>query len=289
MDDVTGEKRYRSVSKTEDTVYQKWENPISSSMKGTKIEFRLSPTITALSPTLSSSQSVTNLNTPSLLSDLSGDFARALRDLASVLADLNKLATFGDLPISLLHTPEGAILSVRFPGCDEEIVASLCDEVGIRRGLIKEDEGWEQSKEVEMALLFPFAPAGNNISSSEDETSESHVQEYFGKPIPTVKKEAQKERLDWRNMVSPSNHSLFDETSEISFEDVTRHSPRHHPCSPSDYESLRESDFAFDDPYFHAASPRPATRRVSRVSGSQEYGGLEGIYKFLQVCEDARR
>ena len=263
-------------------------------MRGTSLEFRLSPTITALSPAFSASGGdggAATLNTSGLLEALSGDLARAVRDLAIVLNDVNKLSALGDLPISLHHTAEGPILSVRFPGCDGDLVASLCDEVGVRRGLIKEDEDWVESKEVEMALLFPFAPTTNRLACSEQHSSGPVPEEYFDeKPFAVAEKEAKKDQLDWRNMLSPSNHSLgFERQSDFSFEEATLHSPSANHHSPSGYESLRESDFASDDPYYHAYSPQTGLCSPSKVSASQEYEGLEGIYKFLQVCDDARR
>ena len=44
MDAVTGEKKFRSISKTEDSAYAAWESPVSAaSMRGTSLEFRLTP------------------------------------------------------------------------------------------------------------------------------------------------------------------------------------------------------------------------------------------------------
>ena len=93
-------------------------------------------------------------------------------------------------------------------------------------------------------------------------------------------------------MLSPSQHSRYTAESlhdNRSHEDMTLKSPDPHIHSPiSGYESLRESDFASEDPYYRTASPlKAATHRTSAESG--EYEGLEGIYKFLQVCEEAKR
>lgn len=296
VDPVTGEKRFRSISQTEDAVYMQWESPMSSSMKGTNLEFKLSPTITALCPSFSSEKpnfDATSLNDIDLLSTLTSDFARAIQDLSLILIDLRALSTFGDLPISLTHTPPGPILTVRFPGCDADLVSRLCDEVGVRRGLLIEDEGWhtaqagkagQAEKDVEMALLFPFAP--NTTPSLPSEGGEYYFTNATQRP------QRQPEQLDWRNMLSPSQHSQCSAESlhdNHSFEEMTFKSPDLHAHSPiSGYESLRESDFASEDPYFHTASPvKAAAHRTGAESG--EYEGLEGIYKFLQVCEEARR
>lgn len=295
VEPVTGEKRFRSISQTEDAVYMQWESPISSSTKGTNLEFKLSPTITALCPSLSTQKSnfdMTSLNDTDLLSTLASDFARAIQDLSLILIDLRALSTFGNLPISLTPTPKGPILNVRFPGCDADLVTRLCDEVGVSRGVVVEDEGWrtaqigtagQAEKDVEMALLFPFAP--NDTSSLPSEGGEY----YFTDPI---RRRRQPEQLDWRNMLSPSQQSHYIAESlhdNRSFEDMTPKSPDLHAHSPiSGYESLRDSDFASEDPYFHTASPLKAATHRTRA-GSEDYEGLEGIYKFLQVCEEARR
>lgn len=283
MDPVTGEKRFRSISHTEDSVYTKWESPMVS-MMGTSLVFKLNPMVTALCPSFStlpqsldSRTEITSLNSNGLLDTLASDFARALKDLSLILADLRRLSTFGDLPISLLTTESGPVLSVRFPGCDADLVSRLCDEVGVRRGVIIEDEGWAEGgeKDVEMALLFPFAPSTSPSVVSEGEAGAYYFDE---KPF-------QQEKLEWQNMLSPSTpgQSLYDNTS---FEDIaaTLRSPALNPHSPgqSGYESLRDSDFASDDPYYPAMSPLKA-------SSHHSYEGVEGIYKFLQVCEDSTR
>lgn len=283
VDPITGEKRFRSVSHTEDVVYNKWERSMGS-MKGTSLQFKLGPTITALCPAFSTQQQdldsrigITSLNSINLLDTLASDFARALKDLSLILADLRRLSAFGDLPISLLTTDYGPILSVRFPGCDADLVYSLCDEVGVRRGVVVEDDAWGSmaeggEKDVEMALLFPFAPSTSPLIVSEDNDGAYYFDE---NPV-------QQEKLEWRGMLSPSTHGdlLHDNNS---FEDIamTLKSPMIHPDSPSGYESLRDSDFASDDPYYQMPTLQAPTH--------QGYEGVEGIYKFLQVCEDSRR
>ena len=265
-------------------MYKEWENPVT---KGTSLNFKLSPTITAFCPSFSttaqdSKLEITSLSTIGLLDNLTIDFARALKDLSAILADLRRLSVFGDLPISMTTTPSGPVLSVRFPGCDADLVSRLCDEVGVRRGVILEDKAWDEkgNKEVEMALLFPFAPSTSPSASSEDDAAE-----YFNPPKPI-----QQDQVDWRHMLSPSTRpdSLHDTTG---FEDyATLKSPFLHSQSPSGYESLRESDFDPDDPYYENYSPvRAPSHNTKGVSTAGDYEGLEGIYKFLQVCEDVRR
>ena len=296
VDPVTGEKRFRCVSVTEDAVYTQWESPMSSCAKGTNLEFKISPTITSLLPSFSTNKTgseTTSLNDVDLLSSLTSDFARAIQDLSLILLDIRALSAFGDLPISLTHTPTGPILSVRFPGCDADLVSRLCDEVGVKRGVVVEDEGWytahverpgQAEKDVEMALLFPFAPNGAPSLSSEGGA-------YFS--TNPVQQERQPERLDWRHMMSPSQRSRYTAESlhdDGSVEAMTLTSPDLRAHSPmSGYESLAESDFASEDPYFNTTSPVKAAVPHGSRAESGDYEGLEGIYKFLQVCEEARR
>lgn len=268
-DPVTGENRFRAISQTEDKVYKQWaKTPSTSLAKGTTLEFRLSPTITALSP---SSNEETTLQTSALLHNLSGDFFRTVHDLATISHDLSLLSRFGALPLSLSRTPNGPILAVRFPGCDAESVAHLCDEVGVTRGVIRGDAEWEESKEVEMALLFPFAPSPDKPQERFN-GSEIDVGEYFTTPIP-------REHVDYRSMLSTPSETSED-NSEHLHETATFRSLRPDPASPFGYESLGESAFV---PTEELQTP------TSTKSQGEEYEGLEGIYRFLQECDDARR
>lgn len=177
-------------------------------------------------------------------------------------------------------TPSGPVLTLRFPGCDADTVSRLCEEVGVRRGVIREDEAWDQDRDVEMALLFPFAPT-ENFAGGE-------APEYFERE-PAVA-----EQMDWRHMMSlredlasNSDRLSSDNTFELL---VGEKSPRisKQTKSPSGYESLRASDFADDDPYIPGddmTSPRGRDKAVD----NNEYEGLQGIYRFIQECEDARR
>ncbi|KAL9604506.1 MAG: hypothetical protein Q9219_000471 [cf. Caloplaca sp. 3 TL-2023] len=290
FDQKTGAKRFRAVTNAEDRALHKIESSTSAWAKGTSLEFRLSPTITALSTSFSTSIGKPfdrqTLGSDCLLDLLSVDFARALKDLSAIMTDLKRLAVFGDLPISLIrsHT-HGPTLSVRFAGCDAETVSRLCDEVGVHRGIIREDEAWDDNKDVEMALLFPFAPH-ESTSELGDKAA------LFTKSIP-MDNGITSEQLEWRHMMSPSNRgrpatdgysSSYDQidtpksTNNPHFSDGTPN-----PWSPSGYESLGESDYAADDPY-HVP---PSSSRYHQERNGVE--GLESIYRFLAECEQARR
>lgn len=292
IDNTSGEKRFRCVSKTEQSAFKGLEKSHSLALKGTTLQFKIAPTVTAFVPSFSQGameeMEPMTLNKPGMMSVLSGDFARALKDLASILGDLNRLASLGDLPISMNNTSEGPVLSVRFPGCDADLVSRLCDEVAVTRGVVVEDEAWHDDKEVQMALLFPFAPAGA------EEDDEVLSEGYFAKQNndTVVFDEARHERMQWQDMLPPSTTSSAESLRSADyyvggFEQATLRSPtQQRAVSPSGYESL-------EDPYDWTSAPHSHSpysgSKMSTTGGSQDYEGVQGIYKFLQVCDEATR
>lgn len=206
-------------------------------------------------------------------------------------------------------------------------VSRLCDEVGVMRGVVVEDEAWHSAqdihgkarraeKDVEMALLFPFAPNATSSPSSLPPSDNSDGECYFTTSNPTLPQQQQQQRqrrrpqqLDWRNMLSPSHHSSPPyTTAEDSLDDhysaeekmtlkSSSLSHQHNAGSRiSGYESIQDSDFAEEDPYFYNPSllspvmAAPATTTHGAAADkSGEYEGLEGIYKFLQICEEVKR
>ncbi|KAL8898507.1 MAG: hypothetical protein Q9207_006662 [Kuettlingeria erythrocarpa] len=292
FDQRTGAKKFKAVSEAEDHALRKIQQSPSAWTKGTNLEFRLNPTITAMSASFptSTGQSVEGqtLGTEGVLDMLSVDFARALKDLSAILTDLKRLAAFGDLPISLATSSKaGPTLSVRFSGCDAETVSRLCDEVGVRRGVLREDEAWNDDRDVEMALLFPFA-------STESINKPDAGSALFARTIQ-AHEEIAPEQMEWRHMMSPSDrdhpHSEEDSSSfgQIDTPISTRTGRYSHdistPRSPTGYESLRESDFALDDPYYQQNTSPWRPRRQETL----DIQGLESIYHFLAECEEARR
>lgn len=261
------------MTKTEDDVLKNLDKDVSGVTKGTNLDFRLSPSITALLPSTSQT-----LGSPSILDALSVDFARALKDLSLTISDLRRLSALGSLPITLTTTSKDPILTVRFPGSDAETVSRLCEELGIFRGIVREDEGWEQEKDVEMALLFPFAPTSRRGS------------EYFEHQA-TGDTVIAPEQVEWQGMLSSST-GIHAPDSMASYEDIPVMTPVDDSPSQSGYESLRYSDYADEDPYVQHR-PRDATLKPCSATGSgqqsHDYEGLEGIYRFLQECDGARR
>ncbi|KAG8533277.1 uncharacterized protein KY384_002060 [Bacidia gigantensis] len=266
---TTGDKRFRSISAAEEKAWKQFARPLAS-IKGTTLEFKISPTLTALPSGLSAhgEQSLNTLQSPDLLTSLSGDFARCLRSLSSILNDLNRLSRFGDLPVSL--SQDGTVIMVCFPGCDADLVTRLCEEVGVERGYVKEDVAWDHDKEVQMALLFPFAPE-----------MKKDAEGYFYHD-DRVEEEAVEEQQNWRDLLSPSVRTVdLNNKGDDYLDEMTLRSFMLHSVSPSGYESL-------EDPDDWAPSLGAKSDNIAPTE-SQDFEGVEGIYKFLQVCAESKR
>ncbi len=185
-----GEKRYRSVTSLQDETAWKIQ-PVAVKAPGSFIDFSkhillfveiwaalgidlffsgITPTVTALTPHGTAfpfgstmEQSAPHLNMEGFLDVLSVDFSRAFMDLVATVNDLKRLSSLGDLPIVL---EESSILRVRFPGCDLDTVERLCDEVGVQRGIIKQDPDFDRTTSSHMALMFPLASTSEHTQSS---------------------------------------------------------------------------------------------------------------------------
>lgn len=101
---------------------------------GAYVDFHLGPTFTCLSRL-----SKNSIADAVFMGALSEDFKAIVADVTAVFEDLQKLATLGDLPVSLAKDKDDTI-RVYFAGCDREIVERLCDEVDVNRGVIGEEE-----------------------------------------------------------------------------------------------------------------------------------------------------
>ncbi|KAI8965254.1 hypothetical protein F5Y11DRAFT_22677 [Daldinia sp. FL1419] len=238
-----GERKYRAVSTLQDETTRKMA-VARRNAPGSSIDFHLSPTITALSPLAAAfpypsagfkapALDSTTLNTDGFLDVLSVDFARALKDLTCILADIKKLSSLGDLPIQL---EKGHTLRVRFPGVDAETVESLCDDLGLTRGVVREDLDFAAETGVSMALKFPFAPGA--------------------------------ESNDAKTLTSPAR-SL---RSRGSFEE--------------DFSEMDDNPWMSlpDDLEGYASMSPPIS---SGEHCSEDFEGLEGIYRFLEECDRA--
>ncbi|ODA78766.1 hypothetical protein RJ55_06149 [Drechmeria coniospora] len=249
-----GDRKYRAVSKIEDEAIRKLAD-IPRSQPGSFIDFRLSPTMTALSPLAAAitypsetahravgTAAPASLNTPGFLDVLSADFGRALHDLTSVYADLRRLAVLGDLPIV---QEKNDTLRVRFPGVDAATVEQLCNDFGIERGIVGQDPDFDLAVGVPVALKFPFAPDSRKALTSPGGSERSL------------------ESLDFDSM-SSSEADLFVRESLV--------------------QQMEENPWLSDPEGYETMSSalRPAE------PGSEEFEGLEGIYRFLEECDRGR-
>jgi len=239
-----GERRYRAVSALQEEKGRLLQ-AIPKHTPGSFVDFRLDPTITALSPLAAGSpfggptaEAATTLGDEGFLDILSVDFARAVKELSAVMNDIKRLASLGDLPILL---EKGGLLRVRFPGVDADTVMRLCDDLGVSRGVIGQDVDFELSMGVPVALKFPFAP-------------------------------------DVERTITSPGGSLRSRRSEDS----------------SDMEDdIFAHQFIEDNPWL-ASLPSEGYGSMSPPlpsSGehcSEDFEGLEGIYRFLEECDRAK-
>ncbi|KAI9656797.1 MAG: hypothetical protein M1821_003436 [Bathelium mastoideum] len=270
---VTGEKRYKAVTSLQEETSRKMRS-LPKATPGSYIDFNVNPTITALTPlntvagfSYSTPEVVTStLNSDGLLDTISVDFSRALKDLAAVLNDLKRLSALGDLPI----TYRSSSLRVHFPGCDAGTVESLCNELGVQRGIIIQDEDFDSYTGTEIALLFPFAPSDNASECS-----------FYEKDTQPVAKHPQKQDIDWHHMVSSSeDFQLYSDTSTQSDYEQFEPEPENPwaTSSPSGYHTVRSSELGSEAMY----EPEP---RHSPL----EYQGFEGVCRFIEQCDAAQR
>ncbi|OOG01095.1 hypothetical protein ASPCADRAFT_202948 [Aspergillus carbonarius ITEM 5010] len=277
VDPITGNKRFKAVSKLQDEAEQKMA-AIPRTAPGSFIDFQLSPTITAFGLQKNFAATGTcdaqTVNSEGLLDFLSADFARALKDLAAVLNDLKRLAVLGDLPIEL-H--DKSTIRVRFPGCDAGTVERLCDEAGVQRGKIVQDEDFDIRMGTDLALLFPFAPSVPASPGMDD---------YFYRP--EILKSQAPEEVDWHAMMSPDEATeaslvLYKQPSnQLSFDDVTMFGENPWVSSSSGYSSINVSELG--DRAFFAEVPS-----IGVPESTSEYDGSDGIRKFIAECDVARR
>ena len=246
-----GEKRYRTVSAVEEEARLRM-SAMPRNAPGSFIDFQISPTITALSPLgvafphttaavfglgAKPEAGLATLHSDEFLDVLTVDFARAVKDLAAIMKDLKSLSRLGDLPVTL---EKGNLLRVRFPGVDADTAERLCDDVGVRRGVVRQDPDFELSIGVPEALRFPYAP---------DE---------YAKTVTSPGGSAR------------SNYSSNSEVDEM-FMDEFESNPW---LSEPDYEG-----------YESMSPPVPSS---SGEHCSEDFEGLEGIYRFIEECDRAR-
>ncbi|EXJ77427.1 hypothetical protein A1O3_09653 [Capronia epimyces CBS 606.96] len=291
----TGEKRFRAMSSLQDEAKHMMDSsPVNA--PGSFLDFKVSPTITAVGPLSGVPRSACadscdyelhhdTLNNTTLMSNLSVDFARALKDLAAIMNDLKHLAVLGDLPISLENK---STLRVRFPGCDADTLENLCRELNIKRGIVGQDEDFDAHNGTDLALLFPFAPS----KTASEVCIDFH---YDSRATKRIKRD----RIEWHEMLSPPpqpsagfSHVSATSQSADAFEMVGE-ALGQNPwiSSPSGYSSIHESESAGDDDaalYFFQPRNVPVRASQKTSAAGNGYEGLEGIYRFIEECDQAQ-
>lgn len=256
---ANGEKKYRTVSALQETAGRKMAS-MPRIMPGSFVDFQVSPTVTALSPLAAavamstgfdakSEASPATLNAEGFLDVLSTDFARQLKDLAAVMNDLKRLAALGDLPITL---EQHDTLRVRFPGLDADTVERLCDDIGIQRGVIRQDPDFQHLHATPVALRFPFAPDA----------------EHYEKPITSPGGSIMSHDSDVSSL--QEDQALFDEYIEENPWLSTPAPASPEPEAEEGYESMSPPEYS------------------SGEHMSEDFEGLEGIYRFLEECDNLR-
>lgn len=276
---MTGEKRFKAVTSLQEETARKMHS-LPQSAPGSFIDFHLSPTITAMGPLTglagfsasADSADQASINTDGLLDMLSVDFARALKDLSIILADLKRLSNLGDLQITLNAK---STIRVRFPGCDARTVERLCDEVGLQRGVIRQDEDFDAFVGSDIALLFPFAPSGATSVTSTGPDDPAGL-------LP--------EEVDWQTMMTPSPRVHLDQKlSDRSAFSV--------PSSEASYSALdarmftphTSSEDTHHDRFTSFQSPRSGYSGMHLSEAEDEYidAGISGSYpRSLGVGEE---
>jgi len=249
--------------------------------KGSSLRFRVAPTMTALSSVPLDGQT---LGEEGVLENLASDFARSVQDLAAILADLKRVRdAYGDLPVKW----EEGFVEVRFAGLDAGSVERLADEIGVRRGVVREDMAWsgeeDAGRDVRMALLFPFAPSKAHSAAMSAGGDEGVGEMFFRATGDQLEEEFRSPGLSTRSLTSADDFAEL-ETRENAWV----------MGSESGFESLdaKTETETESESYGEVRSSR---WRGSR-SGVQGYGsgvdgyeGLESLYRFLAECDGARR
>lgn len=257
---ANGEKIYRPVSALQESTVRKMAS-MPRIMPGSFVDFPISPIVTALSPLAAAAAAsaaagsgfevkpeagAVTLNAEGFLDVLSTDFARQLKDLTAVMADLKRLASLGDLPITMEKTNT---LRVRFPGLDADTVERLCDDVGVQRGIIKQDPDLDKNYGTPMALQFPFAP--------EPEEDEETITSPGG------------------SLRSHLSELSSMEEDEALFDEYIAENP---------WLSISHAEAEVEDGYESMSPPLPS----SGEHASEDFEGLQGVYRFLEECDQLR-
>jgi len=246
----TGEKRYKGVSELQDKATKKM-NSVPKATPGSFIDFSVNPTITALTPL----SSVVGYKAPSMAMETlhtEGLLDILSTDFSLALKELTLVMADLKALSSLGDLPisyQNTRLRVHFPGCDPETVGRLADEFRLQRGMVGQDPEFDDYVGTEIALLFPFAPSDASPHSS-----------------PNLGYDQQEYRYSSPTTLSNTSIACDD------FEDMSNSW-----SSPSEF--------------VQSNGPRDSEVR-SRGFDRQvpfEHQDFEGIYRFIELCDNSRR
>jgi hypothetical protein len=291
--DKQGRKKWRTVTPLQAKAVKKMR-AVPTATPGSWVEFGVNPTITAISSLASPlggvagyysdpedmttrSRSSSNgsdgvgLQTEGLFDVLQTDFSRALKELALVLGDIQALSALGDLPIS--YDPRTGRLRIHFPGTDAETVERLARELGVQRGLIGQDAGFDAFVGTEIALMFPFASApAPALGPQDDAVSESESERLCGRTAYVTGADVGSDVSERAN--SPNGDDIASTVS--SFPDTFDE-----PSSLSDDSGLELVDLeALEDPW------APGTTRQPRIASQQLLSGIQSPTGSGQTISD---
>lgn len=216
---------------------------------GSYVDFDLSPTFTALSPLTSPAK--TTLENTEFVHGLAADFGSMIGGLTAVYADLKRLSVLGDLPVTLVGA-RADVLRVHFRGCDRDFVERLCDEVGVLRGVVHEDE------------RFAFDLLAPGIATA----------------VPA-----------WCQMMSdspPESTEYSEDGFDSDYESGSEADPSLLQSRISGSDGLLD-DYG-ESYYFDVGAVQVSSRPESEESRSLErsFEGLEGVHRFLGECDEYR-
>jgi hypothetical protein len=277
--------------------------------RGTTVEFRAAPVVAFAAARAFSEatglQDCQTLSDDTVMDMLAAEFDSVRKSMTAIQADLKRLATLGSLPLS---TTKDGHIQVRFPGCDGASVERLCIELGVQRGIVREDAEWvdggsQESRDVEMALLFPWAPdAGIDISAHIDE--EGSARDLFFEATPLANEER---RFGWESMMTTSPTSPTSRRSraasytssslgvsaidEITFPGQTPTSARSSvgliPDIEGGFQDVGLSDVESEEGVgFEMTGAGQVLMQGPSQASATDY---EGIYRFLSELDRADR
>lgn len=255
--DASGRQQYRAVSPIEDEAMRKLTS-IPKSASGAFIDFHLSPTVTALSP-LAMALSASNVSSytregenEAATLNTNGFLDILSADFGRALRDLT--AIYADLRrLSALgdlpiEMAQKNILRVRFPGVDAATAEMLCEDINLQRGVIGQDADFDKTAGVPMALQFSFAPQSEKTLTSPGGSARSN------------------------------GSGVLDELSSLGDDSFVQE---------AFFEKTSENPWLSDSEYL--STPRQESCSMDLVSElSQNFEGLEGVYRFLEECDRAK-